>query len=82
MYLRPISSALLGMQAFVLCQHPPCAHSAVLRGATVTHADKKGTDAENAIRAVAEALQMVIVVGTGQHAQSYGSQHSTPAWSK
>ena len=51
-------------------------------GAQSSHADEKGTDVENAIRAVAEALQMVIVVGTGQHAQSYGSQHSTPAWSK
>ena len=51
-------------------------------GAQSSHADKKGTDAENAIRAVAEALQMVIVVGTDQHAQSYSSQHSTPAWSK
>ena len=46
-------------------------------GAQSPNADKKGADAGNVIRAVAEALQMVIVVGTGQHAQGYGAQHST-----
>ena len=53
-------------------------------GAQVKNVDKRGADADNVIRAIAEALQLVITVGTGQHAQHYGTpvaQRSGAAWS-
>ena len=40
-------------------------------GAQSPDADKKRADADNAIRAIAEALQLVIEIGTEQHAPTY-----------
>lgn len=55
--------------------------SPLCEGAQSPDADKKGADAENAIRAMAEALQLVIVVGSAQHMQTYGAQRSRASWS-
>ena len=54
---------------------------ALCEGAQSPNADKMGANADFDIRAIAEALRLVIVVGTGDHAQSYGTQHSRSAWS-
>ena len=50
-------------------------------GAQSPNADKKGADADNAIRAIAEGLQLVIEIGTDQHSQTYNAQRSRVAWS-
>ena len=48
-------------------------------------ADKRQADASNTIRAIAEALKLVIKVGTNTHVQPYGTdsaQRSRAAWSR
>lgn len=77
-HVRSPSHACRQWSLATLCQHhiaPFC------EGAQSPSADKKRADAENAVRAIAKALQLEIVVGTGQHAVTCGEQHSRNAWS-